>query len=158
MSTSTRWLIGIAGAVGVIVVASIIVAIAGNGEQEFEAGTPEATIQEYFRAVQDRDAQSAFGYLTQDLRDRCSVEEWRRSTTYEEDFAVRIRDKTVRDGLVEIEVRIGVNGGESPFSGGGYDVERLMALELVDGEWLISDPPWPLWGCAEPPRIPVTSE
>ena len=143
MSASARWLIGIAITIAGIVVASVVVAVAlDHAETEFEPGTPEATVQAYFRAIQDRDAEAAIAQFTTDLQERCSTEELRRSYQYQSDFSARIRDTTVRGEVAEIDVRIANNGGESPF-GGGYDVDQLIFLEQEDGEWRIGESPWP---------------
>jgi hypothetical protein len=146
VADSTKWLIGIAVAIGVIVVASVIVAVTlDDTETEFEPGTPEATVQAYFRAVQDRDVEAAFGQFTGELAARCLAEDFRRAT-FETDISVRIRETRIRDSVAEIEVRVAIRGGESPF-GDGYDTEELIVLEQEDGEWRISEPPWPLWWC-----------
>ena len=153
MSASARWLTGIAIAVAAIVVASVVLAITlDDSETTFDPGTPEATVQAYFRAVQDRDIESAFALLTTDLRERCSAEELRRTSLNEPSFSVRIRETTERGQITEIDVRIGIGGGDSPF-GGGYNVDRVMVLQREEGEWRIAEPPWPLWWCPEaPPR------
>jgi hypothetical protein len=153
MSASARWLTGIAIAVAAVVVASVVLAITlDDSETTFDPGTPAATVQAYFRGVQDRDIESAFALLTTDLRGRCSAEELRRTSLNEPSFSVRIRESTERDQVAEIDVRIGIGGGDLPF-GGGYDVDRVMVLQREDGEWRIAEPPWPLWWCPEaPPR------
>lgn len=151
MSASARWLTGIAIAVAGIVVASVVLAITlDDSETTFDPGTPEATVQAYFRAIQDRNIESARVIFTADLRGRCSAEELRRTSLNESNFSVRIREKTEHEQVAEIDVRIAIGGGDSPF-GGGYDVARVMVLRREDGEWLIAEPPWPLWWCPEAP-------
>jgi hypothetical protein len=151
MSASAQWLIGIAIAVTSIVVASVVVAVAlDHAETEFEPGTSEATVQAYFRAIQDRDAETAITQFTTDLRERCSTDELRRSYQYQSDFSARIRDTIVRREVTEIDVRIAINGGDSPF-GNGYEIDQLIFLEREDGEWRISEPPWP----SHCPPVPI---
>jgi hypothetical protein len=152
MSASARWLTGIAVAVAAIVVASVVLAVAlDDSETTFEPGMPEATVQAYFRAIRDRDIESAFALLTTDLRERCSAEELRRTSLDEPNFSVRILESRERDEVAEIDVRIAIGGGGGPF-GGGYDEDRVMVLRREDGEWRIAEPPWPLWYC---PELPV---
>ena len=154
MSTSARWLIGIALAVAAIVVASVVLAVSlDDSETTFEPGTPEATVQAYFRAIRDRDIESAFALLSTDLRERCSAEELRRTSLNEPNFSVRIRESRERDEVAEIDVRIAIGGGGGPF-GSGYDEDRVIVLRREDGEWRIAEPPWPLWYC---PELPVRS-
>ncbi|MBT5773431.1 MAG: hypothetical protein HOH95_03540 [Dehalococcoidia bacterium] len=143
MSASARWLVGIAVAIAAIVVASVVVALTlGDTETVFDPGTPEATVQAYFRAIQDGDAEASAALFTAELQGRCSTEELRRSYQHQEDFSVRIRDTTVRMGVTEIDVRIAISGGDSPF-GNGYDMDQLILLVQEDGEWRIMESPWP---------------
>ena len=147
MSASARWLVGTAIVVVVVVVASVVVALSlGDSETEFDPGTPEATVQAYFRAIQDRDAESAVVHFTDELRERCATEELRRRYASEPDFSVRIRETREHERVTEVDVRIAVRGGASPF-GEGYDVDRMIVLEREEGEWRIAEPPWPLWSC-----------
>jgi hypothetical protein len=118
----------------------------------FDPGTPEASVQAYFRAIRDRDIASAFALFTTDLRARCSAEELRRASLNEPSFSVRIRGSRERDAVTEIEVRIGI-GASGPF-GNGYEEDRVMVLRHEDGDWRIAEPPWPLWYC---PELPVRS-
>ncbi len=153
MSASARWLVGIAVAIAGIVVVSVVVALTlGDTETVFEPGTPEATVQTYFRAIQDGDAEAAVALFTADLQGRCSTEELRRSYQHQSDFSVRIRDTTVRGETTEIDVRIALNGGDSPF-GNGYDMDQLIFLEQEDGEWRIGESPWPSY--CPPAAVPV---
>ena len=143
MSASARWLVSIAIAISVIVVASVVAEMAlDHGETEFGPGTPEATVQAYFRAIQQRDTETAIAQFTTDLQERCSTEDLRQSYQYLSDFSARIRDTPVRGEVTQIDMGIAINGGGSPF-GGGYDVDQLISLEQEDGEWRISESPWP---------------
>ena len=94
--------------------------------------------------------ESALALFTPELRSRCSAEELWRSSLSESDFSVRIRETTEHEQVTEINVRIAIGGGDSPF-GGGHDVDRVMVLEREDGEWRITEPPWPLSRCPPAP-------
>jgi ketosteroid isomerase-like protein len=138
-------LVGIAIAIVVIVVASVVVTLAlDHAETVYEPGMPEAAVQAYFRAIQDGDAEAAVALFTTDLQGYCSTEKLRRSYQYRDQFSIRIRETTERGGVTVIDVRIAVNGGNSPF-GSGYDTDAMLVLEREDSEWRISDPPWPNW-------------
>lgn len=151
MSASTRWLVGTAIAIAAVVVASVVVAVLlGDSETEFEPGTPEATVQAYFRAIQDRDTELAKSQLTTDLRERCLTEDFRRSYAPQDDFSVRIRETTEYERVTEVTVLIAIRGGESPF-GNGYETDSVVVLEREDDAWRIAEPPWPLYWCAPTP-------
>jgi hypothetical protein len=155
MSAPARWLIGIAATVVVVIAVSVAVAIGtGGSETEFAAGTPEATVQAYFRAIRDRDADAAVAQFTDDLQRRCSAEDLRRSYQYQSDIGVRIRSTTAHDANTVVDVRIVVRRGDSPFDD-SYQQDDQIVLERANGEWRIAEPPWPLAYCMPPPPTPA---
>ena len=158
MSSSTRWLVGIGVAVVAVMALSIVVAIVADGEQEFDAGTPEATAQGYLRALRDRDAAAAVGLFTSELRSRCDAEQVRESYRYGRDFRATIRGTHEGDSVTEVDVRITEQQGEPLFGSSEYRHDEIFVLEREDGEWRISEPPWPLFSCSRilpAPRSPA---
>jgi hypothetical protein len=152
MSSSTRWLAGIAAAVAAVIVLSVVVAIVAGGEEDLRPGTPEAAVQGYLRAIRDGDIDRATGHLTDELRARCDAEQLRRSYRSRRDFSARIGDITQRDTVTEVEVRITEGQGAPPFGGGGYSHDERFVLARQGDQWRIADPPWPLFICPTPPQ------
>ena len=156
-SLSTRWLLGVAAAVVVAIALSVVAIVIGGDEQEFAAGTPEATVQGYLRAVIDRDASAAQGYLSAELLERC--DEQRLRVAYrrpsDRDLRVTLRGTTKVGDVTEVRVRITEFRGGPPFGGDDYSHDQFFALQQEGGEWRIVDPPWPLYSCPEPTALPT---
>ena len=154
---STRWLIGVAAVVVVAIALSVIAIAAGGDEQEFAAGTPEGTVQRYLRAVIDRDASAARGYLSADLIDRCDEQRlrdaYRRSS--DRDLRATLRGTTEVGDVTEVRIRITEFRGNPPFGSDDYSHDEFFALRQEGGEWRIVEPPWPLYSCPEPTALPT---
>ncbi len=155
-SLSTRWLIGVAAVVVVAVALSIVAIVAGGGEQEFAAGTPEATVQGYLRAVIDGDASVAASHLSADLIERCDERGLRDASRRSSDRDVRVTliGTTEVGDVTEVRMRITEFRGNPPFGGDDYSHDEFFALRQDAGEWRIVDPPWPLYFCPEPTALP----
>ncbi len=154
-SLSTRWLAAVAVVVVAAVALSVVAIVAGGDEQEFAAGTAEATVQGYLRAVIDRDANAASGYLSADLIERC--DEQRLRDAYRRpyrDMRVTLIGTTEVGDVTEVRVRITEFRGDPPFGGDDFSHDEFFALRQEGGEWRIVDPPWPLFFCAEPRPLP----
>lgn len=149
-SQSTRWLIGIGGAVAATVLLSVVVIALAGGEQEFAPDTPEGTVQRYLRAVQDRDDELVLSLLTDETRERCEGNRVRDALRGFRDRDIRVRLDDVRgeDDAREVRVRIREQRGNSPFDD-GYEHEQLLDLMREHGEWRIDGQPWPLF-CVPP--------
>jgi hypothetical protein len=154
-SLSTRWLAGVAAVVVVAVALSVVAIVAGGDEQEFAAGTPEATVQSYLRAVIDRDVSAAAGHLAADLVGRCDEQRLRDAYRRPSDRDVRVTliGTTEVGEVTEVRTRITEVRGNPPFGGDDFSHDEFFALQQEDGEWRIVDPPWPLYFCPEPTAV-----
>ena len=143
---SRRTLVGIAVAVGVLIV--LAVALALQPPHEFDPGSPEGTAQGYFRAVLDGDQDRAADYLTGALRDGCSTAPVRHSSR---DAARVVITRSEIDGAdAELEVRITESHGDSPFDTGSYSFDGTLVMEKHGDRWLIAETPWPFhFSCLE---------
>ena len=68
------WTIVAAAALALLLVASVVVAVL-ESEEPFEAGTAEAAVQDFLRAVADDEFETVYGFLSAELREECSVEQ-----------------------------------------------------------------------------------
>lgn len=145
---SSRSVLGSFGAViAILIVVAVVVAL--QPPPTFDPGTPEATAQGYFNAVNEADRKLAETYMTADLVDRCDEHYW----YYEEERNSRvvITDSKIDGDTAKLDVTITVSYGEGPFGGGGYDEDETVVMERVGDVWLISEPAWPMdrWACGE---------
>ena len=58
-----------------LLIASVVVALLER-EEPLTGGTPEAAVQRYLEAVEDEKLELAFSFLSADLMEHCTVEEF----------------------------------------------------------------------------------
>ena len=140
-------LIGVAVFVGVAVLVAL--ALARSNIRTYEPGTPEAIGQAYIQALFDNDRDTAHGYLSTDLQDRC--EPWDLEVWWVRDADSASFDEVRIEGdTAEIEVRLvsrDYDLGIFPFDNYDYARETELVLERLDNDWVIVDATWPLAGC-----------
>ena len=144
------WLIGGGAVLGLLLVASVVVAVLRD-EAEFAPGSPEAVIQTYLRALDRNDLRAVHGALSPELRERCSIEDM-----FDENDLHRWR---LRDGEVTLEgsqtierttfvtVRIARLSDGGLFGPSEYSFEETFALRQFDEDWKLSREPWPHFAC-----------
>lgn len=145
MARSTLLLIAI-GIVFVVAVAAAaaVVAIRG-GEDELPDGSPERVVQLYLRAVEDHDATEAFSYLSPGLAERCTTS--RDMITQRANASIRatLEEATVEGSSATVRVELTETFNNAPFGQSDPRQKLVFDLELVDGRWLFSESPWPLY-------------
>lgn len=79
--TSTRGITYIAaGILGLVIVAAVIVLLAGaRTPTVFPAGSPQAALQAYLAAWEQRDVEAAYGFFSTEVKANTSQEEYRRA-------------------------------------------------------------------------------
>jgi hypothetical protein len=158
LNASTRWLVVVAGIISVVVIASTLVALLANGEQEFEPGTPEAAVQGYLRAVADSDATTALSYIADSVYDECA-DIPRDAILFRgnNDFRAVLRDTvSQREGVV-VEVEITESYGGGLFGGESTWTTSFSLVRQADGEWRFSEVPWPLYCSRFAEPVPARS-
>lgn len=151
MTASNRWLMIVGGVIALAVVAGIAVTVLAGGEQQYAAGTPERTVQDYLRAVNDHDATTALALFAPALAEQCDTIP-RDPIADRGDSSIRatLDRTTMRDDTAEVRVRLTESyGSDSPFGGGDYTTTHAFLLTQVDGEWRFSEAPWPTF-CPKP--------
>jgi len=146
VSASNRWLVIVAGVVTVAVLAGIAITVLASGERQYAEGTPERAVQDYLRAVNDRDATTAMTYLAPALTERCKFEREPISNRSTRSIRATLERTTVRDSTAEVRVRLTeAYNSDSPFGSGEYTHTQVFVLTQVQGQWRFVDPPWPLY-------------
>ncbi len=153
--SSNRWLIAAGLALGLLVVASVLVGGARRAETEFPADSAEGAVQHYVRAVQDGDATAIQDLLSPSARERCELADIRSAlrSPSDREYRVTLRDVKVTDSTAVVRVRVTENTGSGPFESGSYDHDETFDLVRASGAWLIDQPTWPVY-C--PPKIVPT--
>ena len=157
---SRLWLIGGAAFVGVLLVASIVIAVARQPSPLAE-GTPERTVQLFLKALRDEDFKSAYGLLTADRRTECTVEEFafRGLDGRQElrDSRVTLKDTKPLNGSTIVASRVTRVQSRGPFGTSEYTRQHSYTLAKENGVWQFSEvPKWPYLECWGPQREPPT--
>ena len=150
------WLIGGGAILGILIVASIVVAVLQK-EAEFAPGLPEAAVQAYLRALDEDDFQTAYDLLSSELQSRCSIEDmfggnrsgwWRLHGR-----RITLEDTRAFDETTFVTVKIARSSGGGLFGPSEYSFEESFALRQFDGHWKFSQNPWPGFDCARPAPV-----
>ncbi len=165
---SRRWLLPVG--LGVAVVALVAIALT-RGPVELDPDTPEGTVQEYLRALNEKRWDDAVAVVHPQWLGECTGDdlaqfadfdftaELGRSDTsgafggviIEESFDVVGSDDGVAEDfpVVDTHVEVTISRGEGGAFGSGWN--EFVVFEMVDEDdfWWVSGDPWPyfVWNC-----------
>lgn len=152
------WLIGGGAFVGVLLVVSIVLALM-RSEAEFPAGSPEAAVQTYLRALQDDDFTTAHSLFSTDLRAECSLDDFvGGSVYYKREIAnqrVVLESTADLNDSVVVTTRVSQVSDSGPFGVSEYSSSQVFTLRQEDGGWRFTKQPWPFFGCDRPIPAPA---
>ncbi len=149
MTRSTRWLLAVIAVVAALTVVAVLIATT-TGEDELDPDTPEGAVQEYLRAIADRDAEAAHAWFSSELQQRCAVSHVRDALQYGPgDFRAQLSEVIQRDGTVDVFVDISQRY-EGDLLGNDSTFSQVFSLTEEDGAWRFVDDPWPVYCPAEP--------
>ena len=158
------WSIVAAVVLVLLLVASVVVAVLER-EEPFEAGPPEAAVQDLLRAVEEDEFETAYGLLSAELREECSAERvfgapFRFKRQFEGN-RITLEQTTEVGETTFVTVRISSFERDGPFGSSENSFLQRYALRQAEGEWQFVEFPWPLFQCGqsklapEPPMEPV---
>lgn len=136
-------------AVAIVVVGAIVVVamLKSLREVEYPEGSAQAAAQTYLRAMMTGDTSTAYGMLSPDLREQCSLAEF--AVSLEEFGAVYFDAVTVQGDQVIIDVRLEPRRFDlDPFPGEGWETSTWLTMEMSGDAWQVKDAFWPLYNCA----------
>lgn len=143
--TRSGLVLGIVGVLLAVLVAVAIV-LALQPPDQFDAGTPEATVQDYLQAVIDSDQTAAAGLMTPDLVKRCGADLVQMQRSPGSFRAVLLDSEPFGEHLiVNIEI---IEGSGSGLLGDSWSFDESLILIQTGDEWLIAEAPWPIY-CGE---------
>jgi hypothetical protein len=163
--SNTRTLVFIAGGIVALVLVSVaVVLLAGSRQQqEFAAGSPEATVQAYLHAWEEGDPEETWAFFSTEVQEETTFESYERAVS---DYHLYQSPEGGPSRSVYID---GVDGGGDQvtvrltveeFYGDGlnttsYRSPRAVRLVREDGAWKLADPliwldPTELGAFAEP--------
>jgi hypothetical protein len=148
MTSSDRWLVGIAGVVGALVLVSLIVTLTSSRPPELlPEGSPERAVQDFLQAIEERDHASAWALLDPEFQAACPIGEFERALTGRTS-SIRIRLDEVRTTTTgaEVSVRVTESFSGRPMPSEFTSTQRYSLVE-VDGEWRLRAAGWPYFDC-----------
>ena len=160
-SAPSLWLISIAAlAIALVVFSVSLNLILDNGQEDLLPNdTPQGIVQRYLMAIADYHTEEAYNFLTENAQDSCGFESFLQTIEYQRnrEFSARLIDTVDLENRKLVSVEISEPNNAGPFDGGGYSFETRFTLEEQDGEWWISELPWPAEWCP-PERNSPTPE
>jgi len=133
----------------VAIAAIVAVALSNSNVRSYESDTPEATAQAYIQALFDENPETAHSYLSDHLKSVCKPRDLEMWWVRNADSATF--DEVRSDGShAEIELSLlssDYDLGLFPFDNYDYSRETELELDLINGEWVITEATWPLAGC-----------
>ncbi len=130
---------------GLILLAVLAALFVGSPEEEtFAEGTPARTVQDYMRAVRERDRETAYDFYSDAAQRQMSFEEF---SGYVGNFGfasentrIRLEESRVEGDRATLVLRIEQFNEGSVFDSNRYDYERTVVLVREDGGWKIDEP------------------
>ena len=134
----------------VLLVAALVIVALARDPVKLDPSTPEGTVQAYVQAIADKDYETAFKLLHPDESEGCRPADLAHFGR-NDPFTVTLGDTDISNGTAFVEVTISQGQSPGPFDPGRGGYEELFVLERSDGQWLITDEPWPYfnWRCVE---------
>jgi len=134
-----------AGLVAIVVALAVVAIVnARQGPEQFEPGTPEATVQEYFQDLIEGQADEALDLIDPDLGCDSRYTPTVGVSRVVLDRVTYNTDRTEASARVQVTETWGTGlfgPDEATF------VETIHLTADADGDWYISRPPWPYFDC-----------
>lgn len=155
---SRNWLIGGGLFLAVLLVASVVVALMED-EESFAEGSVEEAVQLYLKAVEDDDFETAYGFLSSELKAECSIEEFVGGGTPTRgdlsDDRITLEKTTTVDETVFVTIRVTRIQRRSPFGTSESSFEQRFSLRQQEGDWRFTEYPQPFFRCGPFKPVPV---
>lgn len=153
MDSSRRWLIIFAIVISILVITivTLVLLTEGNEVALLPEDTPQGIVQRYLIAIQERNYQEAYSYISFDpLQKIETYDDWLRmvtgaQTSNQPEWKATL-DKTTQNGdnaTVEVAIDTIRPGG---LFGDLMSSQRIIfQLSKIDGTWLITSPTYIYW-------------
>ena len=156
MNSSRRWLVIFAVVIGVLVIAtvSLVLFTKGNNVTLLPEDTPQGVVQRYLIALQEKDYQLAYSYLSFDSSVKTpytSYSDWLISMTAmpaissQSVWKATLGQVTLNDDSASVEVTIDTFRMGGLFSDSQYTQLIIFQLSRTEGVWHITSPTYVYW-------------
>jgi hypothetical protein len=131
--------------VSILLIIGTLAYLAGNRTvSSYPTGSPEAAIQNFLKAISERDTSLAQRYL--EPKSNCDIEDLNRAVI-SPDLAVNLLKSTQDEESARIDIQIKYNSN-TLFNDSHSEIQ-IIRLINIENKWKITGIPWPLYGCGE---------
>jgi len=127
----------------IALVALAILSATQSKTTEFATGTPEATVQAFFKSLSERDSEEALQYFVADTP--CELFELDRQILSQE-ITIDLVESEITGDSAKVKVRIRYSSNDMV---SGWKEDQVIRLEKESGNWRITGTPWPLYDCEQ---------
>jgi len=110
---------------------------------EFATGTPEATVQAFFKSMSERDSEGALRYFVTDTP--CELFELDRQS-FSQEITIDLVESEITGDSAKVKVRIRYSSNDMV---SGWKEDQVIRLEKESSNWRITGTPWPLYDCEQ---------
>lgn len=154
MKDVDKLLVAILGGIGALIIVGLaaLFLLGGRSETVLPEDTPEGVVQRFVSALDKRDAETAYKYLSEGSKARWSYAEFQSAVIAgpqrfpprslgETSSRTILSKSTVRGDTAEVIVTISTVAGGGPFSYSEYTREEAIVLKREGGQWKIESFP-----------------
>jgi hypothetical protein len=152
MNSSRRWLFIFAIVIGVLVIAtvSLVLLTKGNKVTLLPEDSPQGTVQRYLMAIQEKDYQKAFGYLSFNPTDKITTfSDWLMMVgpqpSSQSVWKATLGKVTVNGNDAAVEVTIDTARPGGLFGDSEFSQQLTFFLTKTNNAWLITSPTYIYW-------------
>jgi hypothetical protein len=148
-----KFLIGIVAGIILLVAASLVVVLLRSPEKEAYVADdrPEGVVHNYFLAIQRKEFEKAYNYLSDDLKSKPDLDEFIRemdNAGRDQETALSIGETRLGDVHTQVDVTITTYRPGALFDSNSHTSQDTVYLRAAgDGSrWKIIEFPYPYWG------------
>ncbi|GAB4450951.1 MAG: hypothetical protein Kow0031_33470 [Anaerolineae bacterium] len=141
----------VAGVLLLVVVAIVVVLTRLPGNEDYRPDdTPEGVAHNYFLAIQRKEFNKAYGYLSDELENKPSLEQFVQeagNTGSSQEASLKIGPVSQSDGVTQVEVTVTTYSSGGLLDSSRYSSDDIALLRQDSaGQWKITRFPYPYWG------------
>jgi len=139
----------IIGIVGLVVAALVIVLNRAKSETYIADDSPDGVVHNYFLAVQQEDYNKAYGYLSDDLKNKPDLDDFILDidNLNNREASLQLSDTNITADRAQVKVAITTYSGGDLFDSRSYTNRDTAHLrQTADGSWRLIQFPYPYWG------------
>jgi hypothetical protein len=149
MMKNDKFLIAIIGGIILLVVVALVLVLARAQNQEYVADdSPAGVVQNYFVAIQRKDYERAYSYLSDELRTKPNLDRFIRDmSNIRDESSLKLGETRLGDVTTQVDVALSTYSGGGIFDSGTYTNQGTVTLRATaDGQWKLTSFPYPYWG------------